>query len=396
MHSEGVEIIVNYLFISPHFPKIFENFAIHLNNKGVRVLGVADEPYDNLSHELKGALTEYYKVDNLENYDEVIRACGYFTHKYGKIDRVESHNEYWLPLDAQIRTDFNVFGYKNKDMEVIRKKSGMKEIFKSKDIPVAKGRVFEDEKDAKKLAKKLGFPVIIKPDAGVGASDTYKIKNTKDLDEFLAIQSEGVDYIMEEFIEANIVTYDGLTDIQGNIVFDQVMIHDKPILEVATDNTDMYYYMPREIDEDLRKYGKKCIEAFNIRERFFHLEFFRTDDGDLVALELNCRIPGGNTPEMWNYANDFDIYKEYANVVVDHEFKADISRKYFTCYTSRKDFRNYKYSNEEIIEKYSHEIVNAESIPGVFAQVLGDIGFIFRTETKEQMDKIIEDIWKEG
>ena len=80
---------MNYIFISPHFPYIFENFAVHLKEKGVNVLGIADESYDSLSPRLKSSLTEYYKVDNLENYEEVLRACGYFTHKYGKIDRVE-------------------------------------------------------------------------------------------------------------------------------------------------------------------------------------------------------------------------------------------------------------------------------------------------------------------
>ncbi len=388
---------MNYIFISPHFPYIFENFAVHLKEKGVNVLGIADEAYDKLRPRLKSGLTEYYKVNNLENYEEVLRACGYFTHKYGKIDRVESHNEYWLSLDAHIRTDFNVFGYKNADMPRIQQKSGMKEVFRSCGIPVAKGRVFSDYDDALGLAEELNYPVCIKPNAGVGASDTYKIRNKEELDHFFSIRVPHIEYIMEEFIDGAIVTYDGLTDKEGNIVFDCCLKYDRPVIEIAHFNSDMYYYVPREIEEDLKEYGRLCVEAFDIRERFFHIEFFRkSDDQSLMALELNCRLPGGNTPEMWNYANDFDIYQEYANVVVDQKFNASIERPYFCCYVSRKSFRNYTYSQEEIQNRYGDKIMSIESIPGIFSQIMGDVGFILRTPDRDEMDHIISEIWQEN
>lgn len=388
---------MNYIFISPHFPAIFENFAISLKDKGVNVLGIADEPYENLSPALKNGLTEYYKVNNLEDYNEVLRACGYFTHKYGKIDRVESHNEYWLPLDAQIRTDFNVFGYKNSDMEKIRCKSGMKEVFRSIDIPVAEGRVFKDYDDAIDLVAELKYPVIIKPDAGVGASDTFKIHDQDELNHFFTHWNPNVEYIMEEFIDGAIVTYDGLVDVDGNVVFDCCLKYDRPVIEITKFDSDMYYYVPRSIEEDLKELGRRCIDAFNIKERFFHIEFFRkADDQSLMALELNCRLPGGNTPDMWNFANDIDIYREYANVVVDKKFYAPITRPYFCCYVSRKSFRNYTHSNEEIQKRYSSDIMDVISIPGVFSQIMGDVGFVIRTAERKDMDHIISDIWQEN
>ena len=79
-----------------------------LNDHGVKVLGIASEPYENLDEELIDSLTEYYRVDDMEDYNQLLRACGYFTFKYGKIDFIESHNEYWLEKEAQLRTDFNV------------------------------------------------------------------------------------------------------------------------------------------------------------------------------------------------------------------------------------------------------------------------------------------------
>ena len=140
---------MNYIFISPHFPDNFQNFVFRLNEKGVKVLGIGDTPYEGLTQELRDALTEYYRVDSLENYDEVLKACGFFTHKYGKIDRIESQNEHWLELDAALRTDFNVSGFKNEDMDRIKAKSAMKEVYRQIGIPVAEGRVFTGQDDAK-------------------------------------------------------------------------------------------------------------------------------------------------------------------------------------------------------------------------------------------------------
>ena len=99
---------MNFIFISPQFPKTYWNFCDRLKRNGVNVLGIADTPYDQLDNKVKNSLTEYYRVYSLENYDEVYRAVAFFAFKYGKIDWLESNNEYWLEQDAKLRTDFNI------------------------------------------------------------------------------------------------------------------------------------------------------------------------------------------------------------------------------------------------------------------------------------------------
>ena len=96
----------NFVFISPNFPVNYWRFCAELKNNGLRVLGIGDQPYDELCWELKESLAEYYKVTSLEHYEEVYRAVAFFIHKYGRIDWVESNNEYWLERDAMLRTDF--------------------------------------------------------------------------------------------------------------------------------------------------------------------------------------------------------------------------------------------------------------------------------------------------
>ncbi|MEE6032633.1 ATP-grasp domain-containing protein [Avibacterium paragallinarum] len=382
---------LNFVMISPHFPTNFETFAVRLRENGFNTLGIADTPYEQLSENLRNALTEYYRVDNMEDYDQVYRALGYFAHKYGRIDRIESHNEYWLELDVKLRTDFNVFGYKNEDMKSIKTKSKMKEIFRQTGLKVAKGRVFESDEDARKLAHELHYPVIIKPNSGVGASDTYKIKSAQELDAFFSHKNPNVEYIMEEFIDGDIVTFDGLTDRDGNIVFYSSLEYSEAVLDTVEKDGDMFYYVPREISQKLVELGKQCVKAFNVKERFFHFEFFRVKKtNELLPLEVNCRPPGGLTIDMWNYANDFDVFNEYAHIVKDNQFHAQISHPWNVVYISRKANQHYAHSIAEVCEKFPHNIISVQQVPGVFAKIMGEEGILARTPSLEQMREIIQ------
>lgn len=115
---------MNFIFISPQFPKTYWNFCDRLKNKGVCVLGIGDTPYDELDDHVKNSLQEYYRVDNMENYEEMFRCVAFFSFRYGKIDWIESNNEYWLTQDARLRTGFNITsGYQNKEVMEIRSKS---------------------------------------------------------------------------------------------------------------------------------------------------------------------------------------------------------------------------------------------------------------------------------
>jgi hypothetical protein len=129
---------MNFVFISPAFPKNYYNFCDRLKKNGVTVLGVGDTPYNELDSRVKNALTEYYKVCNLENYDEVYKAVAFFAFKYGKIDMLESNNEYWLRQDARLRTDFNIKGDKLSDVEHYTSKSKMKEFYIKAGVHVAR------------------------------------------------------------------------------------------------------------------------------------------------------------------------------------------------------------------------------------------------------------------
>ena len=171
---------MNFVFISPHFPHTYWQFCDRLKKNGLNVLGIGDAPYDSLEAPLKAALTEYYRVDSLEDYDRVYRAVAFFAFKYGKIDWIESMNEYWLEQDARLRTDFNITtGIREDRISFIKEKSLMKKLYLEAGIPTARQHVVSDREAGKAFIGKVGYPVIVKPDIGVGATHTWKLRTTR-------------------------------------------------------------------------------------------------------------------------------------------------------------------------------------------------------------------------
>ena len=385
---------MNCIFLSPHFPPQYHRFCQGLKFAGANALGIGDAPFDALNPQVRDALTEYYRVDSMANYDELVRACGYFTHKYGKIDRIDSLNEYWLSTEARLRDDFNIYGLRERDM-VQRNKSEMKRRFQEAGIPVAPGRVVESLADARWLAKQIGWPLVAKPDAGVGALHTWRLDKDEDLVRFFENKPD-VDYILEGFVNGQIHSFDGLADRSGKPVFLTSHVFSQGIMETVNQGMHLSYHSVRRIPGALQKAGLKCLEVFDIRERFFHIEFFKTGKDEFTALEVNMRPPGGFTTDMFNYACDIDIYRIWADLVVKGQNHLDFERKYLCGYASRKESVRYRHSHEEIIEQFGQEICQVDQIPAVLSSALGELGYIFRTEKTDRLQEIIRFIHQTG
>ena len=386
---------MNFVFISPNFPKSYWNFCRGLKNNGVNTLAIGDEEYDNLSAELKSVVNEYYKVSSLENYDEVYRACAYFAFKYGRIDWLESNNEYWLLRDAKLRTDFNInTGIKDDRIGGIKYKSKMKEFYEKAGIIVARYHIVTPNyEDGKRFIDEVGYPVVVKPNNGVGAAATYKLSNDEEMQYFYATHDKSVEYIMEEFVNGELLSYDGIADSNKDIIFETAHTYPVPVMNLVNDQIDLIYYSHRVIPEDLREAGRKTVKAFDTDSRFFHCEFFRLledkpglgNKGDIVGLEVNMRPPGGYTPDMMNFANNIDVYQVWANMVVFDEgrFDAD-SRPYHCICLARRDAHRYVYTQDEVIEKYKYNIVMRERMPEVMSAAMGNDMVTARFETLDQ------------
>jgi len=380
---------MNIVYLSPHFPPHYHRFCRHLKQAGANVLGIGDPPYDHLPVEVRDALTEYFQIDDMHNYDALLRACGFFTHKYGKIERFESLNEYWLSTEARIRDDFNIPGVRSRDIGTIRRKSRMKEKFREAGVPVPRGKVVPTIEEARGLIAETGYPVVAKPDAGVGALNTFRLGSEEDLVRFFA-DKPAVDYIMEEFVSGDIYSFDGLADPNGNLVFYTAHTFSQGIMETVNEARHIYYYSLREIPPALETLGRACLKSFEVRERFFHIEFFQTAPDTYTGLEVNMRPPGGFTTDMFNYACDIDIYRVWAELLVHGRTELPYARKYHCCYASRKNRQRYRHTHDDIMTRSKGLMVQVASVPGVFSSALGDIGYIFRSANLGDISELID------
>ena len=227
----------NFVFISPNFPTNYWMFCRGLKENGLRVLGIGDQPYDQLMPQLRDSLHEYYQVDSLEHYDEVYRAVAFFIFKYGPIDWLESNNEYWLERDAALRTAYHITsGFQTEDMPRIKFKSGMKEYYQKAGIPTARYHMVDTAEACRAFIAQVGYPVVVKPDNGVGASRTYKLSGDGELDAFLARRDPDTAYIMEEFVHAEVNSYDAVIDSRGEPLFETGNVTPMSIMDIVNEN----------------------------------------------------------------------------------------------------------------------------------------------------------------
>jgi hypothetical protein len=368
---------VNVVFLSPHFPPNWYQFARGLADVGATTLGIADANWEQLRPELRAALDDYYRVDDLGNYEQLVRALGFFIHRHGRIDRIDSLNEHWLETEAALRTDFNIPGINLAGIGTVKRKSLMKKRLLAAGLPAARGRVCRTPAELQRFIAEVGFPVVAKPDVGVGAARTYKLEDDAQVERYLR-DKPAVDYIVEEYIGGEIMTYDGLAGRSGEIVFDSTLIYSTGVMEAVNESRDLYYWIPREIPTDVRDLGRAMARAFDVRERPFHFELFRTTDGQLIPLEVNMRPPGGLTVDMFNYGNDFDFYREWANVVVHGNFDAQTSRPFNVLYVSRRDAHRYAMAHADVLREFGPLIIHETRMESVFSAAIGDHGYLLR------------------
>ena len=384
---------MNFIFLSPNFPKTYFHFTQCLKNNGVTTLGIGDCPYEQLEPECRDSLVEYYKVSSLENYDEVYRAVAFFAFKYGKIDWLETNNEYWLLRDAQLRTDFNITtGLNNDRIGGIKYKSRMKEFYAKAGVKTARYHLVTDLDAGLEFVSQVGYPVIVKPDNGVGAAATYKLKDEAELRAFYA-DPPHVQYIMEEFINGTIVSYDGICNSNRDIIFETSHYFPDPVMDVVNDRLDLWYYSRKEIPADLRDAGRRTIKAFESNSRFFHCEFFLLNEdkeglgkkGDLFGLEVNMRPPGGYTPDMMNYANDIDVYQIWADMVCFDHGRFDPQQRPYCCvYASQRRGNAYAHGHDHIFAAYGANILMYEEMPQVLSGAMGDFAYIARFPSEDE------------
>ena len=390
---------MNFIFISPNFPQTYWNFCDRLRRRGVTVLGIGDAPYENISPQLKASLSDYYHVQSLEDYDQAYRAVAWFAHRYGKIDWLESNNEYWLETDARLRTDFNITtGVQLQGIGKFKSKAAQKTYYAKAHVPTARQHKVSTPEAARAFLEEVGYPVIVKPEIGVGAEATYKVSDDAQLDAFFA-SKPAVPYVMEEFVTGDIYSYDAICDSHGKPLFESGAHFPPSVMDIVNGNLDMPYYVLPEVPEQLRERGRATLKAFGVKSRFVHFEFFRLtkarkglgEIGDFVGLETNMRPAGGYTPDMMNYAHSTDVYTIWADMVTaDKRLLPESGDDHWCVYYGRRDAHSYVHSDEEVMSRYGEQMAMTGRIPAAIAPDLGDRMYMAHVRSDAELQEYLK------
>ena len=383
---------MNFVFISPNYPDIYWMFCRGLKKYGAKVLAIVDTSYDSLQKELKEFCDECYVVKSFNDYDEMVKALGYYTFKYGKIDWIESNNEAWLTLDAKLRDDFNVkTGFSFEKIDEFQSKAAMKKYYAKAGVPTARYYLVEDLDGALKFAKEVGYPLVLKPDHGVGASFTYKCLNEDDLKN---AYQETTQYhmILEEFVNGDVFTLDGVCDKNSDIQYLNSMIYVGNCMDSVNNAQAIGTYTALKISDSDKDIIKRTIKAFELKNRFFHAEFFRLKEdkeglgkrGDVLGLEINFRPPGGICPDMMNYASDIDVFDIWAKVLLTEDAGEIPEKKYCCGFAGRRNAEHYKYTVEEITSEFKDEILYVKYLDAALAAGMGDVLIVGRWSSEER------------
>ncbi len=266
-------------------------------------------------------------------------------------------------------------------------------------MKTARHHLIDQPDEALQFAAKVGYPVIVKPDNGVGASNTWKVgdeASLKNLYHETLAHYPAHHFIMEEFVPGHIETFDGITDAQGNIVFYTGQVMMATPLAMLQGTGENVSYTQNVQATDLNDIGPRVVKAFGLRNRFFHFEFFRLDEdkkglgkrGDVLGLEVNMRAPGGYIPDKMNYAYNVDVYQIWAEALTlgeNRSFPNYHFQRYVTHF-GRSEKVEYKRSADEVRAQLGHKLLLEKVPPKSISGGMGAQVFVAWSESLPELE----------
>ena len=319
------------VFLSPVYPPEMIEYTRGLAEVGAEVYGVGDTPKEMLPARVKPYLHDYLQVPRIMDEDDVIARVSKWLRGV-EVDNVLSNWEPLVILAARLRDRWGIPGMSVDAVNGFRDKQLMKERVKAAGLRVPKSHRVTTEKETRAAAEDIGYPLILKPIAGAGSADTYKVSSDAELDRVLKLMRGVPEASCEEYIEGEEFTCDTVC-IDGKPAYENVASYLPKPLEMRT----LEWVSPVIItvrDLSTKKMqaglelGRNVVKALGMGSGFTHMEWFYTPKGEAVFGEIGCRPGGAHLVDQMNYTSDIDLFTEWARASVLGKFAANVPRKY--------------------------------------------------------------------
>ena len=363
---------MNVVLVEPFFPANQRQFARALAEAGATVIGIGEYGRDALDDQLKGWLHHYEQVPSVTDVEAMTRAVRWVQDKLW-VDRLEATVEAHTMAAAQVREACTIPGTSVRTAWLCRDKPSMKEALRSAGVPTAISAAVASAAEARTFADLAGFPLILKPRSGAGASGTVRVDDFAGLDHALGVfGGQGVESIaVEEFVEGHEGFYDTIT-VDGQVALDFASHYYPNVLEaMRTRWISPQFVSTNRIEvapeyAELRDMGRRVIAALGIGTSATHMEWFFGPKG-LKFSEIGCRPPGVGAWDLYSAGNDIDLYREWANAIVAGGTNATPSRRYASGIVALRPERDGVISGysgvDELQQQYGEWVIDAHLPP---------------------------------
>jgi hypothetical protein len=319
------------LMISPGYPAEMPQFTRGLAEVGATVLGVGDQAPAALPELVRRSLAGYLQVRSLWDAPAVLGELRRWL--AGRtLDRVECLWEPGMLLAAELREGLGVGGLGVAQTVPFRDKERMKQVLDAAGIRTPRHVACRTIAQCEEAAERIGFPIIIKPIAGAGSADTYRLGSADELREVLPRLAHVAEVSVEEFVDGEEYTFDTVT-VGGRIAYYNVAWYrPRPLVARSNEWISPQVIALRDVDRpDLAggiAMGREVIRALGFDTGFTHMEWYRKADGEVVFGEIGARPPGAHQVDQMNYACDFDVFREWGRAVTQGRIEPPAGRPY--------------------------------------------------------------------
>ena len=322
---------MNVLMFSPGFPAEMPYFTRGLASVGARVLGLGDQPVEMLPEAARESLSDYLRVDNLFDEAAVVEQVKRWAER-AAIDRVECLWEPGMILAARLREALGLPGMSVEETIPFRDKERMKQVLDEAGIRTPRHWRASSAEQVREGAEQVGFPVCVKPIAGAGSADTYRVDDQDGLEQILKRITHVPEVSVEEFIEGEEYTFDTICS-GGRIHYHNVAWYrPRPLIGRSEEWISPQTISLRAVEAPQVaagvEMGHAVHKALGFRTGFTHMEWFLKSDGEAVFGEIGARPPGARSVDIMNYASDIDVYTGWAEAVCHRRFSQTVERKY--------------------------------------------------------------------
>ena len=322
---------MNVLFLAPSYPVEMQEYTRGLAQVGANVFGVGDSPLGSLPASLRGYLADYLQVPSILDEQDVERRVTAWL-RGRSVDRVESQWEPLVLLAARLRDRWGIPGMSEETVLGFRDKQLMKERVAAAGLRVPHSAKCRTQAQVRAAVERIGFPLILKPIAGAGSADTWRVDGPSDLEAVLQATRHVPELSCEEFIDGEEFTFDTVC-IEGRPVYANIAQYlPRPLVARQNEWIAPIICTVRDMwgpaNRDGVELGLGVLKALGMGTGFTHMEWYRTASGEVVFGEIGCRPGGAHLVDQMNYTSDIDLFREWARAVCWHSFEADTTRLY--------------------------------------------------------------------